>query len=39
MQAREAYRAARIAEMKAAAGKPEFGEIINITGNEYVISY
>eukprot|EP00729_Bicosta_minor_P010828 gene10827-34236_t len=35
-KAREAYRAARIAEMKAAAGKPEFGEIINITGNEYV---
>jgi len=35
-KARDAYRAARIAEMKAAAGKPEFGSVINITGNEYV---
>eukprot|EP00039_Didymoeca_costata_P003330 m.66881 g.66881 ORF g.66881 m.66881 type:complete len:256 (-) comp11844_c0_seq3:1981-2748(-) len=35
-RARAAYRAKRIAEMKAEAAKKQFGEVINITGNEYI---
>eukprot|EP00040_Diaphanoeca_grandis_P002333 m.21301 g.21301 ORF g.21301 m.21301 type:complete len:258 (-) comp13340_c0_seq1:256-1029(-) len=35
-EARRKYREQRIAEMKAAAAKPQFGEVIDITGNEYI---
>mmetsp|Transcript_4515 Transcript_4515/g.11534 ORF Transcript_4515/g.11534 Transcript_4515/m.11534 type:complete len:266 (+) Transcript_4515:109-906(+) len=35
-EARRRYREKRIAEMKEAAGRPAFGEVINITANDYV---
>jgi hypothetical protein len=34
-RARAAFRATRIAEMEAAAGKQQFGEVVHITGREY----
>lgn len=37
-EARRKYRDKRVAELKAAAAAPQYGEVINITATEYVVS-